>query len=55
LGLAQSDSGASYLPSPVPNDGGDCRRGSRHDEDQQKRVDLNTSTESSEEPVNWPK
>src|SRR2546422_8024441 len=51
-GLSQSDQGACYLPSPIPNDGGDSCRGGRHDRDQRQWVDLNTSNESSEEPVN---
>ena|SRR5437867_2938890 len=52
LSLSQSDKGACYLPSPIPNDGGDSCRGGRHDRDQRQWVDLNTSNESSEEPVN---
>jgi len=55
LDLSQSDKGACYLPSPIPNDGGDSCRGGRHDKDQRLRVDLNTSNESSEEPVTRPK
>src|SRR6267143_437062 len=52
LSLPQSDTGACYLPSPEPNDGGDsCRRG-RHNKDQQQRVHHTTSNESSEEAVN---
>jgi hypothetical protein len=55
FGLSQSDTGVCYLPSPVPNDSGNSCRGGRHGKDQQQRVDLNTSNESAEEPVNPPK
>jgi len=54
-GLSQSYKGACYLPSPIPNDDGDSCCDDRHDGDQGQRVDLNTSDESSEEPVNRPK
>src|SRR5467141_771455 len=55
LSLPQSDTGACYLPSPEPNDGGDSCRGGRHNKDQQQRVHHTTSNESSEEAVNRPK
>jgi len=55
FGLSQSDTGVCYLPSPIPNDCGDASRSGRHGKDQQQRVDLNTSSESPEEPVNPPK
>ena len=55
LGLSQSDNGACYLPSPIPNDDGDSCRGGRDERDQRQRVDFNTSDESSEEPANRPK
>src|SRR3989454_10783776 len=54
FGLSQPDTGACSLPSPIPNDSGDACRGGRHDKDQRQRVDLNTSNESAEEPVNPP-
>src|SRR2546427_910552 len=43
FGLSQSDTGARYLVSPVPNDGGDTCRGGCHDKAQRERVHLNTS------------
>src|SRR2546426_9716103 len=55
FGLSQSDKGASDLPSPKPNESGNASRHGRRDTDQQQRVDLNTSSESAEEPVNPPK
>ena len=55
MDLSQSDKGACYLPSPIPEDGGDSCHGCRYDRDQRLWVDLNTSNESSEEPVNRPK
>jgi hypothetical protein len=55
FGLLQSDTGACDLPSPIPKDSGNACRGGRRDKDQRQRVDLNTSNESAEEPVNPPK
>src|SRR5437867_10173461 len=55
FGLSQSDKGACDLPSPIPNDSGNASSGGRHNKDQQQWVDLNTSSESAEEPVNPPK
>src|SRR3989454_6958580 len=55
FGLSQSDKGASDLPSPIPNESGNASRHGRRDKDQQQWVDLNTSSESAEEPVNPPK
>jgi len=52
FGLSQSDKGACHLASPVPNDCDDACRGGRHDKDQRQWVDLSTSDESAEEPVN---
>ena len=55
FGLSQSDKSACDLPSPIPNDSGNASRGGRHNKDQRQWVDLNTSSESAEEPVNPPK
>src|SRR5207245_3073823 len=43
FGLLQSDSGACYLPSPVPNDCGDACQGGRYDTNQRQRVYLTTT------------
>ncbi len=55
FGLSQSYKGACDLPSPIPNEASNASRGGRRDKDQQQWVDLNTSNESAEEPVNPPK
>src|SRR5437667_7441434 len=55
FGLSQSDTGACDLPSPIPDESGHASRGGRRCTDQQQWVDLNTSSESAEEPVNPPK
>ena len=55
FGLLQSDRGACYLPSPVPNDCGDACQGGRYDKNQRQRVYLNTSNASAKGPVNPPK
>src|SRR5437879_699642 len=55
FGLLQSDRGACYLPSPVPNDRGDACQGGRYDKNQRQRVYLNTSNASAKGPVNPPK